>query len=214
MFEPFSGEDTNKGIFHTDPEILYERMVKAHNLGFQLAIHAIGDKANRILVDLYKKLLTEYPRENHRHRIEHGFLLKDDVIKDIKNLGLVVSLQPIISSWTSMMEERIGVKRCNYSYRLKSITSSGIPLAAGSDCPMDDPDPFVGIQDSVLRDAFVPEETISVHEALKTYTINKLILLFLKKIRLTSLKIKSRIFKSLKLLLEERPFILMNLAIL
>jgi len=172
MFEPFSGEDTNKGIFHTNPEILYERMVKAHNLGFQLAIHAIGDKANRILVDLYKKLLTEYPRENHRHRIEHGFLLKDDVIKDMKNLGLVVSLQPILGSWASMMEERIGIKRCKYSYRLKSIMLSGVPLAAGSDCPMDDPDPFVGIQDSVLRDGFVPEEAISVYDALKTYTIN------------------------------------------
>jgi predicted amidohydrolase YtcJ len=50
--------------------------------------------------------------------------------------------------------------------------SSGVPLAAGSDCPMDDPDPFVGIQESVLRDEFVPEEAISVHAALKTYTIN------------------------------------------
>ena len=52
MFEPYSGQESNTGIFHTEPEILYNHMVKAHNLGFQIAIHAIGDKANRVLVDL------------------------------------------------------------------------------------------------------------------------------------------------------------------
>ena len=172
MFEPFSGEKENTGIFLTEPETLYERMKVAHNLGFQLAIHAIGDKANRLLVDLYKKLLTEYPRQNHRHRIEHAYLLTQDVIKDMKQLGLVVSTQPIISNWIDIYKDRLGVDRCGYLFPLNSLLSSGIPLAAGSDCPIDHPNPFIAIQDAVFRENFAPEEAISVHDALKMYTIN------------------------------------------
>ncbi|GAH22740.1 unnamed protein product, partial [marine sediment metagenome] len=64
------------------------------NGGFQIAIHVIGDKGNRICVDLYKRLLTEFPRENHRHRVEHASMLTEDVLNDMRDFGIIASCQP------------------------------------------------------------------------------------------------------------------------
>ena len=83
MWEPFSDAPNTCGFCVVEEDEIYEKMKIAHNLGFQIVIHAIGDKANRIVVNLYKKLLNEFPREDHRHRVEHASMLTEDVIKDI-----------------------------------------------------------------------------------------------------------------------------------
>jgi predicted amidohydrolase YtcJ len=156
-----------------DEEDIYEKMKVAHNKEFQIAIHAIGDKGNRICVDLYKKLLTEFPRDNHRHRIEHASMLTDDVLKDISDLGLITSCQPpFINSEYKWLEKRIGKDRCKYTYPMKSIIDAGIVLISGSDCPVEDPNVIMGLHALVNRNGFVPEQCISMMEALKTYTIN------------------------------------------
>jgi predicted amidohydrolase YtcJ len=173
MFEPFSNRPSTSGYCVIDEDILYERMKKAHNMGLQIAIHAIGDKANKILVDLYQKLLEEYPRENHRHRIEHASMLTPEVIQSIKKLGLIVSCQPtFILSEHNWLEKRFGAKRCQIIYPFKSIVDAGIVIASGSDGPVEDPNPILGLHAMVNREGFIPEESISIEEALKTYTIN------------------------------------------
>jgi len=152
---------------------MYEKMKVAHNDGFQIAIHVIGDKGNRICVDLYKKLLTEFPRDNHRHRIEHASMLTEDVIKDMKDYGIIASCQPpFINSEYTWLEKRIGKKRCEYTYPMKSIIDAGIVLVSGSDCPVEDPSVIMGLHALVDRNGFIPEQCITVEEALKTYTIN------------------------------------------
>jgi len=173
MWEPFSDAPQSCGFCVVDEEEIYKKMKIAHINGFQLAIHVIGDKGNRICVDLYKKLLTEFSREDHRHRIEHASMLTDDVIKDMKDYGIIASCQPqFINSEYTWLEKRIGKERCKYTYPMKSIIDSGIVLASGSDCPVEEPNVIMGLHALVTRNGFIPEQCISIQEALKSYTIN------------------------------------------
>ena len=173
MWEPFSDAPNMCGFCTTEEDIIYEKMKTAHNLGFQIVIHAIGDRANRIAVDLYKKLLIEFPRKDHRHRIEHASMLTDDVIQDMKDLGIIASCQPpFINSEFTWLEKRLGKERCKYTYPMRSILDGGVMLISGSDCPIEDPSPILGLHALVNRNGFVPEQCITMEEALKTYTIN------------------------------------------
>ena len=173
MFEPFSDEPGACGFCVVEEGAIYEKMVVAHNNGFQIGIHAIGDKGNRIVMDLYKKLLTEFPRDDHRHIIEHASMLKKDVIKDMAIYGVIASCQPpFINSEYNWLVKRLGEERCKYTYPMKSIVDAGVVLASGSDCPIEDPSPILGLHALVTRNGFIPEECLSMEEALKSYTIN------------------------------------------
>lgn len=173
MWEPFSDDPNSCGFCVINEDEIYEKMKVAHNNGFQIAIHVIGDKGNRICVDLYKKLLTEFPRKDHRHRVEHASMLTEDVIKDMKELGLIASCQPpFINSEYTWLEKRIGKERCQYTYPMKSIVDAGVVLVSGSDCPVEEPSVIMGLHALVDRNGFVPEQCISMMEALKTYTTN------------------------------------------
>ncbi len=173
MFEPFTDAPEECGFCVIEEDDIYEKMKIAHNKGFQIVIHAIGDKANRIAMNLYKKLLTEFPRENHRHRIEHASMLTENVIKDMAKYGVIASCQPpFINSEYNWITKRIGIDRCKYTYPMKSIVNAGVLLASGSDCPVEDPHPILGLHALVTRNNFVPEERLSMEEALKSYTIN------------------------------------------
>jgi hypothetical protein len=173
MFEPFTDAPEECGFCVIEEEEIYEKMKIAHNNASQIVIHAIGDKANKIAMKLYKKLLTEFPRENHRHRIEHASMLTEDVIKDMADYGIIASCQPpFINSEYNWIAKRIGEERCKYTYPMKSIVNAGVVLASGSDCPVEDPHPILGLHALVTRNSFVPEECLSIEEALKSYTIN------------------------------------------
>ena len=173
MHEPFTDAPDMCGFCVVDTEEIYQKMKAAHQLGFQIGIHVIGDKGNRIAVDLYKRLLKEFPREDHRHRIEHASMLTDDVIKDMKELGIIASCQPpFINSEYTWLEKRLGKERCKYTYPMKSIIDKGVILISGSDCPVESPSVIMGLNALVTRNGFVPEQCISIKEALKTYTIN------------------------------------------
>lgn len=173
MWEPFTDAPNSCGFCVVDEEEMYEKMKIAHINGFQIAIHVIGDKGNRICVDLYKRLLTEFPRDNHRHRIEHASMLTKDVINDMKEYGIIASCQPpFINSEYTWLEKRIGKERCKYTYPMKSIIEAGIVLASGSDCPVEEPNVIMGLHALVDRNGFIPEQCISIEDALKSYTIN------------------------------------------
>ncbi len=173
MFEPFSDFPESSGFCVVEPEELYKQMKEAHEKGIQIAVHVIGDKGNRLIVDLFKRLLEEVPRPDHRHRIEHASMLTKDVLEDMAKLGIIASCQPpFINSEYTWLEKRIGKERCKYTYPMKSIIEAGVVLVSGSDCPVEDPSVILGLHALVNRNGFVPEECISMKEALKTYTIN------------------------------------------
>ncbi|MFX0071410.1 MAG: amidohydrolase [Candidatus Hermodarchaeota archaeon] len=174
MHEPFLDKPDKSGIcVYDNLDDLYDQMKEAHSLGYQIGVHAIGDKGNRELVNLYKRLLTEHPKEDHRHRIEHASLLTPDVIKDIQELGLITSIQPsFITTDRKLADYRLGPIRSKYTYPFKSLVDAGVICASGSDLPVEDPDIIWGIHALVNRDGFITDECLSVEEALKTYTIN------------------------------------------
>ena len=172
MHENFSDSD-GSGFCVVDEEELYQQMKGVHELGLQIGLHVIGDKGNRIAVDLFNRLLKESPRDDHRHRLEHASMLTDDVIKDMKKLGLIASCQPpFINSEYTWLEKRLGKERCKYTYPMKSLVDAGVVIASGSDCPVEDPSVILGLHALVTRNDFVPEQCITMKDALKTYTID------------------------------------------
>ena len=184
MYEPFSDHPDKSGFMVVEKEELYEYMKIAHNLGFQIGIHTIGDKGNRVVVDLYKRLIDEFPKEDHRHRIEHASSLTPDVIDDMQRLGLIAACQPpFINSEYTWLPKRLGPERCKQAYPIKSLIDAGVVVASGSDCPIEDPDVILGLHALVNRNGFVPEECISIEDALKTYTINGAYAAFEEKIK-------------------------------
>ncbi len=173
MYEPFTDALDTCGFCVIEEDEIYAKMTVAHNKGYQICIHAIGDKANRIAVDLYKRLLNEFPRKDHRHRIEHASILTADVLKDMGEYGIIASCQPpFINSEYNWLEKRLGKDRCKNTYPMRSILDNDIILISGSDCPIEDPSPILGLHALVNRNGFIPEECITMEEALKTYTIN------------------------------------------
>jgi len=173
MFEPFSDSTSGEaGFMVKDSNVLFEIFKETHELGYQIAIHAIGDKANRIVVDLFARLLV--PGSNpHRHRIEHASTLDPGTIADAARLGLTLCCQPaFINSEATWLEARLGPRRIKKAYPFKSIMDAGVMLAGASDAPIESANVLKAIQACVTRRGFVPEERIPVMAALRMFTIN------------------------------------------
>jgi len=144
---------------------------KAHNAGLQLAVHAIGDRAIEAVLKAFSKTLRNFPRENHRHRIEHCSVLNPRIIKRIKRLGLIASIQPHFIVSDFWVVDRVGKERARWVYPFKTLMQQGLIIASGSDCPVEPINPILGIWAAVARKSF-PEENLTIEEALKTYTLN------------------------------------------
>ncbi|UCD83915.1 MAG: amidohydrolase, partial [Deltaproteobacteria bacterium] len=165
MSEPFSDQPDKTGFLVHSEEEIYRRMVAAHRADLQIAIHAIGDRANRICIDLYERLLSEYPL-NHRHRLEHASLLNADIVEDIARLGLIVSAQPqFIHSEKDWLPRRLGPERTKWTYPFRSLIDAGVRVVGASDAPVESTDVLHSIQCCVTREGFEPEQAITAAEA-------------------------------------------------
>jgi len=178
MLEPYTQNPNNRGILIYTEEQLHEIVKKAHNAGFQVGIHAIGDWAVTIALDAIEAAIEENPRTNSRHRLEHAECLSPKLMERIHKLGVVAAMQPpFIYSDSDWVTDRIGEDRARYVNPLKTMLDLGIKISAGSDCPVELMDPFIGIQAAVTRitaegKVFVPEERVSVEEAIRMYTLD------------------------------------------
>ena len=169
--ESYVDDKTTKGILIYSQEKLEKLLEKVHETGFQLAIHAIGDRAIETVLDAFEKVLREKPKKNHRHRVEHASVLNEKLIQHMQKLGVIASVQPhfVVSDfWTT---KRLGKRRARWAYPFKSLIRSGIVACAGSDCPIEPIDPLLGVWAAVARKTF-PREKLSVDEAIRMYTIN------------------------------------------
>ncbi len=177
MFEPFSDSiDGQKGFMVISKELLYELVYESVELGFSVATHAIGDKANRIVVDVYKDVLSKFSpidRSKVRLRVEHASILTNDVLKDAASNNIIMCCQPaFINSEHTWLEKRIGSKRLKHVYPFRSIIDSGCVLAGASDAPIESVRVLDALQACVTRQGIVPEESITITEALKMFTYN------------------------------------------
>ena len=173
MSEPFTDQPDKTGFMVQSDEEIYRRMMFAHKAGLQIAIHAIGDAANRRCIDLYDRLLAEHPREDHRHRLEHASTLSASMIADMARLGLVVSTQPLfIHSEKDWLHKRLGADRVKWTYPLRALLDAGVRVAGASDAPVESIDVLHAIQCCVTREGLETPQCITASEAIRMYTLD------------------------------------------
>jgi predicted amidohydrolase YtcJ len=183
MLAPYEGTSENLGIpTHTADE-LRELVRRARAAGISVAVHAIGDAANRAVLDAIEKTQQDPGATRYQtlpNRIEHVQLLHPDDVPRLAGLGVVASMQPIHATSDMEMAERHWGRRCNLAYAWRSVLDSGAVLAFGSDCPVETLDPLPGIHAAVTRrradgspgpEGWIPEQRLSVAEAVQAYTL-------------------------------------------
>ncbi len=183
FFEPYLDAPNTSGLPSDEmlPErAMLDRILGADAAGLQIAIHAIGDKANHLILNMYEQAARTNGERDRRFRIEHAQHLRADDISRFGKLRVIASMQPYhVIDDGRWAEKRIGPERAKTSYAFRSLLDSGATLAFGSDWPVAPLDPILGIYAAVTRrtldgkrpEGWIPEQKISVQEALRAYTL-------------------------------------------
>jgi predicted amidohydrolase YtcJ len=175
--EPYVGEPGNLGMVVMEEEVLNETVQRATAGGWPLAIHAIGDRANRMVLDAVGR--SPQARLQAPHRIEHVQLLHPDDVGRLAAHDIVASMQPIHATQDAPMADRYWGKRTALAYAWRSLLDAGTNLTFGSDCPVEDLNPFLGIHAAVTRarpdgyggpQGWHAEQSLTVGEAVWAYT--------------------------------------------
>ena len=184
FFEPYADAPAKSGLLHAHmvPEgVMEERILEADRAGLQVAIHAIGDRANSLLLDIFERTAAANGPRDRRWRIEHAQHLRPGDLARFGRLGVVASVQPFhLIDDGSWAERKIGPERVRTTYAFESLRRAGAVLAFGSDWTVAPLDPVLGIYAAVTRrtldgrhpDGWVPGEKVSVEEAVRAYTVN------------------------------------------
>src|SRR5712691_2163316 len=179
FFDPYTDDARTSGLI-LYPVAELERLVReADAAGYQLAVHAIGDRANALVLDAFEKAAEANGPRERRFRIEHAQVVRKADLARFKRLGVIASIQPSHCiddmRWA---ERRIGRERAREAYNFRSFTAAGIPVAFGTDWFVEPLDPRLGLYAAITRErpeggppgGWFPEEKISLAEALDLYT--------------------------------------------
>jgi len=176
--QAYSDKPETRGLqFHSDADLLAQEDVAAA-AGFQPATHAIGDAANAQVISVYEKLHAKY-QGDRRWRIEHFQIVDPNDIPRLKPVGIIASMQPTHQTSDRLMAEaRLGPNRLKGAYAWQTVEKLGIPLAFGTDFPVESPNPFPGLSAAVSRQdlegkpagGWIPSERLSFEQALAAYT--------------------------------------------
>jgi predicted amidohydrolase YtcJ len=192
MFAPYLNEPASTGIFVTTPSQLRKWIAGADKAGLSVAVHAIGDRANAELLDIFAEVIKQNGPRDRRFRIEHAQHLRPEDYPRFKELGVIASLQPYHAiddgRWA---EGRIGAKRCASSYANRSLLDAGARVAFGSDWSVAPLDPLPAIDAAVHRrtldgkhpGGWYPAQKISVAEAVEAFTLTSAYAAFQEKER-------------------------------
>ncbi|WP_316233125.1 amidohydrolase [Bradyrhizobium sp. SZCCHNPS2010] len=178
MSEPYLvGEPDNRGIFCFSDKEMHQFLAHYHALGYQLAIHAIGDAAiEQVLSGIEKAGTTDQPIEGRRHRIEHCGFLSDGQIARMANAGIDPVPQPIFMyEFGDLYLRNVGAERTAAAYPMRKWLDAGLHPAASSDAPVSTTDPFKNLftmttRMSNRRTVLGPDQVLSMAEALHAYT--------------------------------------------
>jgi len=177
MFEDFDGQPGNNGYFQMPEARLHELILAAHRSGWQVATHAIGDRAVSSVLDAYEFVLQQHPRADHRHRIEHAGMTRAVDVARIARLGVIpVPQARFVSEIGDGMLRAIGPDRVGDCYRQRSFLDAGITLPGSSDRPVVNGAPLLGLHDLVNQRtasgvSFNPSEALTIEEAIHAYTV-------------------------------------------
>jgi hypothetical protein len=182
MLAAYEGEPDNLGISLLDKEQVLEIGIRAVQSGLPIAIHAIGDRANHDVLDAMEAL-REFEKSHSlpplRHRIEHLQLLHADDLLRPGKLDVVASMQPIHATSDMLIADQYWGARANNAYAWNSLMGGGATMAFGSDAPVEDPNPFLGIHAAVTRqrvdaipgeESWKPEQRLNLRSALAGFT--------------------------------------------
>jgi len=168
MYRPYEDEPDNYGMQLIDSEILKEMTRMGHEAGFQVAIHAIGDRAIDIALDAYEYAQESSPRSDPRHQIVHCYFPSRKALELIRRLGVMVNTQPPFLYWLGdSFLEALGKERCVSCMPLKTMIQNDIPVGNSHDTTVTPPLPTIGLYASVAR-MTIKEETLGGDEALTT----------------------------------------------
>jgi predicted amidohydrolase YtcJ len=180
MFEPFTDDPSTSGLALTPYEEMEKMVITADKLGFQIGIHAIGDKANYWVLNAFEKAESVNGKRDRRLRVEHAQTLQQSDIPRFASLGVIASMQPThCISDKKFCEKRIGPERAKGAYAWKSLADAGAILAFGTDYQVEPLNPMEGLYAAVTRkdrlgesgDGWHPEQKISMEDAIKYYTL-------------------------------------------
>ncbi|WP_145268802.1 amidohydrolase family protein [Tautonia plasticadhaerens] len=180
MFEPYADDPGNAGLSLIDPDRLRAVTIEALRNRWQVCTHAIGDKGNALVLEAYAAALQAVPGETDpRLRVEHAQVIRPEDVPKFARAGIIASMQPSHAS-TDMRwaDARLGPDRVLGAYAWRWFRDAGVPLAFGSDFPVEIVSPFWGLYASLSRkDAggmpeggWHPEHLLSLHEALRAFT--------------------------------------------
>ena len=180
LLEPYSDEAGNTGLITQPPERIRSVAVRALKAGFQLNVHAIGDRANRIVLDQFESALREVPTADHRFRIEHAQILHEQDIPRFAALDVIPSMQG--SHQTSDMywvPARLGQARSKGAYAWRSLLNTGVVIPNGSDFPVEAVNPLISFHSFITRQdpenfppgGWFPEQRTTRQEALLSITL-------------------------------------------
>jgi len=179
LFEPYSDDPGNRGLLLTPAETIRDLTVRCLRKGIQVCTHAIGDSANRLVLDAYEQALREVGAKDARLRIEHAQVVAPEDVPRFAQLNVIASMQPIHAvSDMPWAESRLGPVRVKGAYAWRSLLEAGARIAGGSDAPVESADPLLGLHAAVSRQdltgyppgGWMPEQCVSLRDALRMFT--------------------------------------------
>ncbi|HYF79334.1 MAG TPA: amidohydrolase family protein, partial [Symbiobacteriaceae bacterium] len=179
MLDGYEDRPDYTGVATHTPESVAEVIRKAVAGNFSVLVHAIGDAANRMVLDAFEEVEEESRRRGLRHRIEHAQLLEEDDVERFAQLGVIASVQPSHAPSDRYIADKFWGDRARLAYAFRSLLQSGARLAMGSDVPVEPLDPLAGIHAAVWRkrldepdsQPWYPEQRLTVNEALHGFTM-------------------------------------------
>lgn len=180
FYETYTDDPSTCGLLIHTPEMLEELVFAADEAGFQPIVHAIGDRANTLVLDVFEKLEAVRGKRDRRVRIEHAQVVRREDLARFKALGVIASIQPSHSiddmRWAA---RRIGERRCALAYNVRSFVDAGVHVAFGTDWFVEPLNPMLGLYAAVTRQfpdgtperGWYPEERVSIEQAVACYTI-------------------------------------------
>lgn len=181
MIDFYSDDPGNKGLLFVSQEEMNAMASKVIEQGFQANIHAIGDMGNRQVLDAFAFAKQQHGEQGLRNRVEHAQIVALDDIPRFKELNIIASMQPThATSDKNMAEDRVGSQRIKGGYAWQTFLNQGTIVAAGSDFPVENSNPFFGLYSAVTRmdyqgspeGGWYPNEALTREQALKAFTLD------------------------------------------
>jgi len=177
LTEPYVGTEEYGILAVESEEALHDLIMKGHQAGYQVCVHANGDRTIEIALTGFEKALAAVPRKNHRHRLEHGTVVSPAILKRIRKNGLLVTpFGSYIYFHGEKMAPHYGPERVARMFAHRSFLDYGIPVSGASDSPCGPYEPLLAIQSCVTRKSFAGDilggnQTVTVDEAIFLYTL-------------------------------------------